>query len=213
MRKFLMANADPVGTEYGPIIRPIGFPSGKPGYVVERDAAMLGTYFASSGRLAVLASAHAATAGFFWLINPVASGIVIRVKRLKFRESETAATAFISAPRITIEKTTFTGTSSGATITPAKRDTNDAANIGLLITASTGLTLAAGATYMAFLVSAAVTAAGIQPVVPDDYQPNTEDRMIVLRAGEGIICRQADAGTASDTRIAVVDIVWSESST
>ncbi len=209
---------NPVGTEPGLVVRPIGFPSGLPGYVVSHDSAVLGEYFVSSGKQTILATAQGATVGFFWLINPVSSGIVVRVKRVNFKESPTAATQFVTVPRITIERVTFTGTASGTTISPAKRDSNDAANIGLLITASTGLTLTAGNVIITFLVPPVVLGSGTsaafaRPPTFDIFDPDQEDRALVLRPGEGIVCRQPDAGSTSDTRTFVLDVFWAESST
>src|SRR5256712_1722627 len=104
-----------------------------------------GLYYVESGNQTVLASAHAATAGFFWLINPVGSTVIVYLRAIGFVWSGTAVTAFPTSPRVTVERVTFTGTASGATLTPAKRATTDATNTATLRTASTGLTLTAGA--------------------------------------------------------------------
>jgi hypothetical protein len=179
--------------------------------VIQNRPKLLGGYKFESGRQTVLAAAHAATAGFFWLINPVGSSVVCYIKKLFATSVPTAVTAFASSPRITVERVTFTGTASGATITPAKRDSTDAANTCTVRTASTGLTLTAGAIIADFTVPAVLTAVGI--AVPVDqwfYDAGDDDDYIVLRAGEGIVVRQADAGTASDTRLLLVFGAWEE---
>jgi len=184
---------------------------GRPRVLIERKK-LLGHYKAESGRLTVLASAHGATAGFFWLINPVSSGIVVTIKKVMAMALPTAVTAFASTPRITIERVTFTGTASGATITPAKRDSTDAANVATVRTASTGLTLTGGAIVTSFFVPPVLTAVGV--AVPAEqylYDSTDEDDYVVLRAGEGLVCRQADNGTTSDTRVAVLAFSWEES--
>lgn len=174
-------------------------------------ASRSGAYFASSGRQAVLASAHAATVGFMWLINPVGSVKLMAVRSAIGQAFPVAATAFTSAPTITCERTTFTGTASGTTITAALRDSTDAAATGSLRTASTGLSLSAGAVVGAMVVPPVITAVGITQAVPQMLIPVTSaDDRVVLRAGEGLIFRQTDNGTASDTRIAVIELCWEE---
>ena len=184
---------------------------GRPRIVVNRPK-ILGSYKFESGRLTVQATAHASTAGFWWLINPVGSGVVCKFKKLFVTSVPTAVTAFASSPRITLERVTFTGTASGATITVAKRDSNDASNVCTVRTASTGLTLTAGAVIADFTVPAVLTAVGI--AVPVDqwlYDDTDEDDYIILRAGEGLVLRQPDNGTTSDTRLVLAFGGWEES--
>lgn len=172
---------------------------------------LLGGYKFESGRLTALASAHASTAGFLWLINPVGSGVVAYVKKWIVTAMPTAVTAFASSPRVTIERVTFTGSATGATITAGKRDSNDATPACKIITASTGLTLTAGAVMGDFSVPAILTAAGIAvPVEQYLYDSTDDDDYIVLRAGEGLVLRQADAGTTSDTRLVTCFASWEE---
>jgi hypothetical protein len=174
--------------------------------------ALKGLYYFESGRLTIQAAAHGATVGFFWLINPVGSTVLVVLKKLIVSSSPTAVTAFASAPRITAERVTFTGSASGAQITPAKRDSNDAAATATLRTASTGLTLTAGAIIGDYTVPAVLTAVGI--AVPIDqilYEAKgDEDDLLVLRAGEGLVLRQPDAGSTSDTRLLTATGGWEE---
>lgn len=162
---------------------------------------LLGAYKFESGRQRILAAAHAATAGFFWIINPVSSGVICVIKKIIATATPTAATAFVSSPRVTVERVTFTGTPSGAQITVGKRDSTDAAQVCTVRTASTGLTLTAGAIMGDFTVPAVLTAVGVNaPIEQYLYDATDDDDYIILRAGEGLVFRQADAGTASDTR-------------
>ncbi len=176
-----------------------------------------GLYRVHSGVFVVTAAADAATAGRWWLINPVGSGVAVAVRRVSFSCQHGSALATPTSPRINLERVTFTGTASGATITPAKRVrttvaglTADATNVGSLRTASTGLTLTAGEPFKAFLPVVALTTAAANPPGNDEWDPADEDTEIILAAGEGIVCRQADAGTASDTRRWVNNITWEE---
>jgi len=183
---------------------------GRPRVVVNRPK-VLGGYKFESGRLAVLAAAHASTAGFWWLINPVGSTVLVVIKKMLVTAVPVAVTAFASSPRITLERVTFTGTATGAQITAAKRDSTDATATATIRTASTGLTLTAGAAFADFTVPAVLTAVGV--AVPYDqplYDDTDEDDYTVLRAGEGVVLRQADAGTTSDTRIVMAYGSWEE---
>lgn len=169
--------------------------------VVVNRARVLTGYKFESGILSVNAAADASTGGHLWIVNPVGSTVVARIKKLICTVWPTAATAFVSAPRLTIERFTFTGTASGAAVTLAKTDSNLAAATSSVRTASTGLTITAGAVCGDFSVPAVLTAVGIH--FPYDqwlYDSTDDDDYIVLRAGEGMVIRQADAGSTSDTR-------------
>lgn len=170
---------------------------------------LLGTYYYSSSAFTVQAAADAATVGRMWIINPVASGVTLRIKSINFSSQLGTALAATSSPRITVERTTFTGTASGTTIAPAKRKTADATNIGSVRTASTGLTLSAGNAVRSFLPVASATAVGYTPASTDTFKPDVNDR-IELAPGEGLIFRQADAGTTADTRRYTFDLTVEE---
>ena len=170
---------------------------------------LVSKFSVNSGNLIIQATAHAATAGFFWLINPVGNTKNIKLRRVECQTQITTALVTLTAPRINIERMTFTGTSSGAQITPTKIETSQPNATGLLITASTGLTPSAGAIAYSFLPVMAITAVGAQVPVMLEYEP-PEEAMIVLVPGEGIVCRQADAGTASDTRKLIINLAWQE---
>lgn len=164
---------------------------------------------AHSGKSTITAAADAATGGRLWLINPVGSTILIEVRRVEFSSAPLAATAFPTSPRITVERVTFTGTASAGLITPAQRDSTEVALVGSLRTNSTGLTLTAGAIAYAFTVVPILTAVGAAVPSLQEWEPNEAGRL-VLRAGQGIVIRQADAGNTSDSRTFAVNLAWAE---
>jgi len=162
-----------------------------------------------SGNLTVQVSAHAATAGFFWIINPVGNTKNLKIRKILFRVAPTTALVCVTAPRISIERVTFTGTASGAQLTPAKIESSEPNPSGLVLTASTGLSLTAGATICAFIVTSVLTAVGVG-VSHQQELILSEDGEIILAPGEGIVCRQPDAGTSSDTRKIILNLTWEE---
>lgn len=183
---------------------------------IERNAlpsATFGKYVGGTGTITVLATAQSGTTGdaYFW--NPVGSGKVIRIKRLSFISSAVTAAAFVSAPRIIILRITLTGTGTGTQIVFSKLDSTCPASIAYFSLASTGATLTSVGMMVTFRVQAVLTAVGTSNHPQQIWQPPQEDDVIVLRAGEGIIIQQPDAGTTSDTRVFNIDIAWDESTT
>ena len=176
----------------------------------------VGFFRAHSGILTIPTAAHnGTTTGHLWLHNPVASAIKMRVRRLRETGQTVSGAIDLTAPRQLYSLFTFTGTASGASITPGKRDSTDAAAVGSLRTASTGLTCTLGAvlrhTGVPGLVSTA-SSATIQTMLPPNLYPPfdpEEEECIVLRAGEGIVLWSADASTTANRRL-FVDIAWEE---
>jgi hypothetical protein len=172
-----------------------------------------GIYYYSPGLQSVQASAQdGTTTGFCWLINPVGSVIDLGVREVVLLLNGSAVAA--TQPRIILVKFTFTGTASGASVTPAKRKTSsDAAPVGSLRTTPTGLTITLGATAASFIAPAIITAASAFPT-DDQSWPNSkdplEDHALELEPGEGVVLYQADAGTATDPRRFVVNITAEE---
>lgn len=169
-----------------------------------------GIYMGHSGSLTVLAAAHAATAGFMWLLNPLASGRKLAIRRIWLKTSAVTALVAVTAPRITVERMTFTGTPSGATITPAKHSSADVTPVGSIRTASTGITPAADQPLFSGIIPAIMTAVGASMPIDYKWEPVDPNGEVILLPGEGLVFRQADAGTASDTRKLVIDITWVE---
>lgn len=169
-----------------------------------------GLYYGSLGNTAVGAAADGALVGRFWLINPVGSTVFGAVRRIIFSMSTTTGLLEITTPIFTVERVTFTGTASGATITPMKRDSSDAGNSLSIRTASTGLTLTAGAAGHSFQCPAALATTSQNAASQAFPFASDEEEYVILRAGEGIVIRQATAGTVLDTRIANFDLLWEE---
>src|SRR5437867_1075802 len=96
-----------------------------------------GLYYSSSANLALLATAHTSLQGFWWLINPVASGIKMLVRRVEFKYSAIAAAAANS--RLTLERITFTGGPASATVAAIQRNSGEPAPLGLVLSATTGI--------------------------------------------------------------------------
>lgn len=183
---------------------------GRPRIRMER-APILGNYKFESGRLTIQSAAHGSTAGFFWLINPVGSTVVAAIKKMFATSVPTSAATFATAPRVTVERITFTGSASGATITAGLRDSKDAAPICSIRTASTGMVITAGAALGDFTIPLIISGASqTTPVDQWFYDSTDEDDYLVLRAGEGIVIRQPDAGSPSDSRLLVVFGSWEE---
>jgi hypothetical protein len=197
-------------------IRPAGDAPNRAIYVqgtisaLEQDSPTLrGVYYYHSGAQLVQAAADAATAGRFWLINPVGSGVTVRIKSAEFSSQLGSALVAVTSPRIMLERVTFTGSASGAAVVASKRKTADLTPASLLVTASTGLSLTAGAAVCGFFPIASATAVGYCPASCESFEPEVNDR-IDLAPGEGLVIRQADPGTASDTRRFSVDFIVEE---
>ncbi len=171
---------------------------------------ILGLYYGHSGVLTVLSSAHSSILGFVYLQNPVGSGVDAYLRQVRFQASPIDATVFDSAPRVTLERFTFTGTASGAQVTPAKRDSADATNTIKLRTAGTDMTITAGNIIKGFIVPCVMTAVGVGVPTEVVWEPSSQEGEVVVKPGEGLILRQADAGTTSDTRIVIADFTWLE---
>lgn len=172
----------------------------------------LGVYYYHSGALVVNAAADgAATAGGgrLWLQNPTGSGVTLRVRKIRFKSQLASALVAVTSPRIAVEKGVFTGTASGASVTAAKRKTADASAVGSLRTAVTGMTISSSAVVCSFFPVSSATAVAYNTPAIDEFDPGAED-YIELAAGELLVVRQADAGTASDTRRFMVDFVVEE---
>lgn len=179
-------------------------------YVKEQRPQLLGIYYAGSGPHIVGAAADAATGGRVWLVN-TSSTIAVAIREIRYSIVAGTALITLTEPRINVERMTFTGTPSGAQITPGKRDSTDAANTGTLRTASTGMTITAGATMRNFSPTNALTAVGVSMPTEQVWTMQAHvDGRIVLRQNEGIVVRQADAGTVADTRTFFLDFAWEE---
>ena len=170
-----------------------------------------GTYYFHSGILSVAATAHAATVGFLYFYNPVSSGKIARIVSMKIETGMSTALATPTLPRITVERGSFTGTPSGAIIPVAKGDSIDVANVLHISAASTGATNGATTVMGGKLINANATAtANIPSSISDIFDGNKDVKDVILRSGEYLVVRQADAGTTADTRKAIVNMLFEE---
>lgn len=162
----------------------------------------------SSGPFVVGAAADAAAlsgGGRLWLLNEGARDV--RVDLLQFASQIGSVLATPTSPRFTIERFSFTGTPIGAEVTPSKMHTTSPAAALKLRTANTGIVFTASSafTIWAWLPIAAATA--VSAIAPfSEYV----DDVGIFMPGQGIVFRQADAGTASDTRRVILSGRWSE---
>lgn len=171
---------------------------------------MVGSYIAHSGVNLVQASAQTFPAAFWWLINPVGNSNKIALTAIEVISQLGSALAAPTSPRLLFALFTFTGTASGAQITPGKLDSTYPATTASFRTASTGLTITKVADVICAFPVASATAVGYTAPMMDEWFEDKESNQIVLRAGEGIAFYQPDAGTASDTRRIVTTIKWDE---
>jgi hypothetical protein len=116
-----------------------------------------------------------------------------------------------------VTKYTFTGTASGATVTPVKVDTTSAGSFADLRTAVTGMTVTLVGALGFIPIAGALTAVGAYaPAEVNAIGPNDndfEDEFVVCAPGEGVVVYQDVAGTTSDTRVAQIRMVWDENDT
>jgi hypothetical protein len=185
-------------------------------FIPESRRSRLGIYYAASGTLTIpTAAQNGTTTGLFWLYNPIGSAVRMAVRRIAAQIAFAVTTAVdVSLPRLALSLVTFTGTGSGTLITPAKRASIDAAAVGNLRTASTGLAVTLGAMIKSDFppINPTATSATIQahmpPTIPNDWDPPEEEQPILL-PGEGIVCWSADASTTANRRLST-DVVWEE---
>jgi hypothetical protein len=190
--------------------------------VIDRYETVKGVYRASMALQSVQAAAQNGTStGFLWISCPSSTTTrAMRLRKLELQINHSASTTMPTVPRIGIARYTFTGTASGATLAGAKVDP-DAANPSIdLRTAVTGMTVTLntdpGSLLNSVLVPALhnVTAVGVLSI-PSVTQSlidigAEEDEWPLIKAGQGIVLYQLDAGTTSDTRRFTASLMWDE---
>jgi hypothetical protein len=184
--------------------------------IITSKDSKLGLYRVHSGTLTIPSAAHnGTTTGHLWFSNPVGSAVKGRLRRLRETGQTVAGAIDLTVPRQLFSLFTFTGTASGTTITPAKRDSTDAAAVCTVRTASTGMTVTLGATIRHTGVPsiiATATSATIQVTLPPNIYPPWEpgeEECTVIRAGEGVVLWSADASTTASRRL-FSDWAWEE---
>ena len=160
-----------------------------------------------SGALTVGASADGANVGRIYVENDPDSTVLIAITRVRFSSQLGSALATPTAPRFVLRAFTFTGNiPSGTAITGVEQDTSYGAKDANwnVRSAATDMTITEGADVCAFFPVAGATAVGYAPPAVSEWI-SEPDRPLIVRAGEGYMLKQADAGTASDTRIVTAD--------
>ena len=179
--------------------------------ISERSA--VGHYKASSLTLTVPIAVHnGTTSGYFWLYNPVGSAIKMSIKRMTIFTNFTALAVDLLTGEFRVNLFTFTGVGSAGQITPAKRRSSDAAAVGQLRTASTGMTVTLGAPFFAGqyqTMDLATGGAGHWPPCWTEWLPDEEEDEIVLLAGEGIVLWHSVAVTTANRRL-IANMSWEE---
>jgi len=183
-----------------------------------------GLYHFGTAVLASVSTAHTiTTTGHAWLQMPTVAS-----KRARLRSLDASivlgvavgadVTALYRA--LSFAKFTFTGTASGAVLTPLKRHTADPNAAADVRTAVTGMTVSAGALgatllqagfidWTAIVTSGAPTTFNHQEnAASAEWKPIDEDAFIDIGPGEGICFYQPDAG-ATTWRI-VLNGRWDE---
>lgn len=190
--------------------------------VFDRRAKVVGVYEGALTQQSVSATLQDGLAtGFMWLHMPAAiSGRSARIRRIYYTPQMAATTTTAaSAPRLRIDRFTFTGTATGATV---RADADASYNLPKLDmrTAVTGLTVSLVAAVFAGAICGAVdsttatkaVALGPASISLTDFPGGThdEDEWIVLAPGEGIVLYQDVVGLASDPRRFDLTVVWDE---
>jgi hypothetical protein len=174
-----------------------------------------GNYWSDPGPFAVIAGTQNGTStGSFWLQNPVASTVTVLLKNVSIDVSANAATAAPTAPYISFQKFTFSGTASGASITSLPYATGTTASQAIMRTAVTGMTVTLVQEFASFDIPAILTAVGVYGGVKhtliESPQAYVRGQFLELAPGEGMLCYQPTAGTASDPRVFGVNVRWME---
>lgn len=174
---------------------------------------VVGSYKASSGTLTVPAAVHnGTTSGFLWLMNPVGSSVKMAIKRISWNIQFIALAVDLLGGELRFSLNAFTGAGSAGLITPAKRDSTDAAAVGNLRSASTGMvvTLVASIYGTQYPTMDLVTGgAGHWNPEWNALEPDAEQDEIILRPGEGISIWHAIAVTAANRRL-FINVGWEE---
>lgn len=175
--------------------------------VLTHERVLTTRYWFHSGALTVGASADTSNVGRVYVENDPDSTVLIAVTRIRFQSQLGSALATPTSPRFVIRYFTFTGnTPSGTAITGVKQDSSYSSKNSNwdVRTADTGMTITEGGDVCSFFPVAGATAVGYSAACASEWV-SEPDRPLILRAGTGIMVKQADNGTTSDTRRVTVD--------
>jgi hypothetical protein len=172
--------------------------------------AVTGIYYLHTGIFTVPTSAHnGTTTGHLWGINPAGASIKGTLRGVSATLANLVAAADLLFTRQLLALITFTGTASGAILTPAKRESTDAAAQMSYRTASTGLAVTLGAPFRHFVppIVSSTTGVGVFGMNTYPERETDADERIVWRTGEGFVLYSADASTTANKRMAADLIV------
>ena len=183
-------------------------------FIPSSERSSLGNYKFSSGANAIPTSANTGTTnGLLYLTNPSASTVNVSLDRTTLKQNfSTTLAVDLIAPIIQINRITFTGTLSAATIAAAKRKTADAAPQGLMSLAMTGLTVTLGAVVYTFIgqtMDLVTGGAGHWSAQSDEWNPQSDDDEVVLAPGEGLVWWSSLAVTTANRKLAI-NGAWKE---
>jgi len=178
---------------------------------------ILGIYSAVSTLYTVANSAQNGTsAAIGWLQVPSTATCNVRLRYVSVAHTNNVASAIdhATAPRIAVQRATFTGDFNGTLLNTAKRATVDATNQCDVRTASTGATVSLIATalvWASLVPGVDITTSGVyNSQFAETWRPNFEDEFVELIPTECLAIYQIDAGTASDQRKCIVNVCWDE---
>lgn len=174
-----------------------------------------GLYYASSGAVAYTSAADGATGGDIWIVN-TSPTVVAYIREVRFTSNIAALALLTALPRIQMERMTFTGAPSGPQITPARRDSADPANTATVRTTNAGMVISTGAIIKSFAPPSSDVVGGLLAANASSSVPVEQifvgdiDSFIVLRQNQGVVFRQATAGSLTENRQYNVDFIWEE---
>lgn len=179
-----------------------------------RQAQQLGVYRAvSPQQLIVQTATNGTTTGLIWAHVPSAvTNKKVRLRRCFVTSSVVSTTARPTAPRLRMDRMTFTGTASGTQIPAVPLNSSYPSAVFDIRSAVTGLTVSLIAQLgNAALVGSITGASSWGPHVVDVFPAAPEeDEWIILAPGEGVVIYQDTAGTSGDDRVANVCFLWDE---
>lgn len=183
-------------------------------FIPVRQAQVLGVYRTALAQQTVQAAAQNGTAtGFVWAHVPVlVSNKWARIRRVYYSSQHSTALATPTAPRLVLQRFTFTGVAAGASVAAGKVDSAAPTAILDLRTAVTGLTVTLDVLMAAAGICGALTAVGAYNVSDVNIidPASNEDEWPIIKPGQGFVLYQDIAGTVADTRKFNPVIVWDE---
>lgn len=204
IKSYVQVPVDAGGKKLATALQTVGGDDVHLEYVVAQpfDYQITNVYSFSVGNETIGASADATNVGRVYVENDPDSLVIIAVRKIHFTSQVNSALATPTGPFIAVKRFTFTGNSpSGSTIGACLMDTNmTAKNSNWNVRyQSTGMVVTEGVEVTGFYPIASLTAVGNSTPVVDEWKPDPMYPLII-RAGQGIMVQQVNAGTASDTR-------------